>query len=174
MKKALLISIFLLGVKFISAQDFSVGFTSGAYSYGFPESSSELSYSFGLNAAYTPPGAFFDVSASLQYLIETKAFIAPISLGLVFGQRFRPRVFGGVGPVIRINPQELNVPFGIGAKIGIGLDYQITEKIAISSEMGWYFIPYKRYYYNHFSSPDISSGFDRLLNFSLGVKYYIL
>ena len=173
MKKALLISIFHLSVLFVAAQDFSVGLTGGAYSYGFPTPFSELSYSIGLNAEYTPPGAFFAVSADLQYLIDTKALIIPISLSLVFGKRFRPRVTGGFGPVIRINPLEPNVPFGIGARFGFGLDYKITEKIAISSEMGLYFIPYRHYHYNHFDSPDISSGFDRLLNFTLGVKYYI-
>ena len=163
----------ILGVQSLAAQDFSIGLKGGVSNNDFSDLRSEMTYSIGLNTEYTPPKAMFSISADLQYFIEQKVFLAPFSLSLVFGKRICPRVIVGILPVIRINPIEPNIPFGIGARAGIGLDYKISEKIAISSELGWHFIPYRQDYSSHFGSSDIDRVIGRLQNLAIGVKYYI-
>jgi hypothetical protein len=171
MKKVLLLAIIIFSVQDIAAQDFSIGLEGGLYNFGFSVPVSVMTYSFGLNTEYTPPESIFALSASIQYLFEQMMVLVPISLSLVFGEKIRPRVIGGILPVLRINPMEPNVPIGIGAMVGLGLDFKINNKIAITSELGWYFVPYRTYNYNHFSSPDIYKDIERLRKFSLGVKY---
>jgi len=133
----------------------------------------DVSYSFGLVAEYIPPKAFFSITSEIQYLFEPDFLLFPLSLNLVFEEKFVPRIFVGLVPLVRVKPVDPNVIFGVGAKTGLGIAFRISSKLDISSDIAWCFLPERYYHYNHFAPAEIERDVYRILNINIGIGYYI-
>ena len=178
LRKILLLALICILANNLLSQEVHLGAKNGFTTYTlFPLPDDDffldVSYSIGGFAEYIPPKALFSVAAEIQYLFKSELLLFPISLNLLFGKRIVPRIIGGVVPVVRVHPIDPNVIFGVGAKIGFGIAFRLNNKLDISSEIAWCFLPERYYYYNHFGPAEVERDIYRILNINIGLGYYI-
>lgn len=173
MKRCAITLILVLTVGILFAQNISVGVQNGitlsSVSFKYDDSFQYQSYSIGLFTEYTPKDAFFSLTSELHYLFDENMLMIPLSINFFIGNRVRPKVMGGLVPVIRFNPEYPNVVFGIGASYGFGLDILVTDKFTILSHLVWYRLPYKSTY----RYDTVNLNWDNRVMIKLGLGYTI-
>jgi len=127
----------------------------------------------GLRAEYHPNKAIFSAIVGVQYLSGNKYIQVPLTVNFLIGNTFKFKVIGGVIPTIRVNTVAPNKSFVIGGQLGIGLEYKISGKYVLFSDLLGYAIPGLEYAPSHSGDEDIVRGGEGFASISLGVKYLI-
>jgi len=128
----------------------------------------------GLNVEYRPLKANFNFSGELQYLIEPKMLLVPLSVNLIIGKeklKFRPNI--GIIPIVRFQKTNLNHTLSFGAKSGLGLEYQVNEKISVIGDLGLMLIPYRTAFYEVYGGSSVQLDIVKCMYVNVGVNYLI-
>lgn len=166
----LYITIVLCSIN-VSAQEILVGAKTGINIADIDDNSLSIgSFSMGIVAEYLPESAFFSVNTEFNYLFDPRYMIIPLYLKAFFGDKIRPNIKGGLMPLFRLQPDDLNGPFGFGVMWGGGIDVRVGANYFIFGGLDLFYIPFSY----HYRTTQISSSFHLYPIFNIGLKYNLL
>jgi hypothetical protein len=150
---------------YVEAQNISIGALCGWS--GYPENS----HLIGVSSELAPEFGYFSVSSELQYMFGTQNLILPTALNVYTGKVLKPRVFGGILPIMRIVPIAPLKKLELGGFWGLGLDLTLRKRWTIGSQISILYMD--TVYYDKFTgSPYLFEG-NSFLSITIGLKYRI-